>query len=256
MTNLRNLVFGDDGSAAADQAFLWIASHDWPGWNLEIVHAIAPPLCPPVPAAEAELHPWSPPHPRSIEASFGHVEHLTGTIDPRLALLRPADLVAIGPRGTGLLKSLHLGSTAEWLLAQPAAPIAIVRRPSPVRRALIAHDGSDDADAVTRALAAMPWIREVEITVVTASDGRADADAAAARAIEILAAAGSTPSTLSTSGAPTESLVDVITASDPDLVAVGTRGLSRWPSRGLGSTANAIVRSSECTVLVARADQS
>jgi len=47
------------------------------------------------------------------------LEHLMAEADPRLVLdsFTDAALLAIGPRGAGLLKQLGLGSTAEWLIS-------------------------------------------------------------------------------------------------------------------------------------------
>ena len=137
------LAFGDDGSPAADVSWLWIISHTWTGWRLEIITAQGAPIGPPPTPEDATLHHWDPPTPRRpfAETAFGDVEHLTAEIDPRLALWRPADLLVIGPRGPGLLKALHLGSTAEWLLQHPIAPLVIARSGHPARKVVACHDG-------------------------------------------------------------------------------------------------------------------
>ena len=36
----KRMVFGDDGSPGADSAWLWINSHDWPGWTIEVLIAL------------------------------------------------------------------------------------------------------------------------------------------------------------------------------------------------------------------------
>jgi hypothetical protein len=69
------------------------------------------------------------------------VEHLMAEADPRLVLdsFTDAGLLAIGPRGAGLLKQLGLGSTAEWLISahRPLAPLAIIRSARPTRAVLL-----------------------------------------------------------------------------------------------------------------------
>src|SRR5687768_15222632 len=109
---MPTVVLGDDRSPSSDLALSWIEKQRWPGWRLEIVQAEMPPFGPPPPPEESELHEWQPPQPRTVspEAEFAEVVHLTAKADPRLVLLRPVDLLVIGPRGKGMLKSLHLGS--------------------------------------------------------------------------------------------------------------------------------------------------
>ena len=94
-----------------------------------------------------ELHPWDPPTPRAVsaDAEFAESVDLAAEADPRLVLSRAADLLVIGPRGPGLLKSLHLGSTADWLLAHPPAPLLIARHGGAVQTAVVCADGSPHA---------------------------------------------------------------------------------------------------------------
>ena len=52
MQSRPTLAFGDDGSPAADVCWLWINSHTWPGWRLEIITAQGAAIGPP-PTPEA-----------------------------------------------------------------------------------------------------------------------------------------------------------------------------------------------------------
>lgn len=254
MIDTPRLVFGDDRSPGSEVCWGWIDAQRWPGWRLEVVTAHMPAAGPPLPATETTLHPWSPEQPRvpSPTTGFTVVEHLTAEADPRLALDRPADLLAVGPRGPGLLKALHLGSTAEWLLEQPPAPLVMARLAAPVRTALVCHDGSEHAQAATEALARLPWTADVAVTVLAIDDGRVDAGAAIERARAVLAdrTAGFDASTVA--GRPTASIHDAIEGRRPDLVVLGTRGLTGLHRLRVGSTAGAVARSARCSVLVAR----
>jgi hypothetical protein len=191
MTN-HTMVFGDDGSISADLAWLWINSHSWPDWRLEVLTAVMSDHF--VVRTEAVApHEWSPPHARHVfaEAQLDRVVQLTIDADPRLALSsRPADLLVVGPRGPGLAKAMHLGSTVEWLLIHPPAPTLIARHGRRTRSAIVCHDGSDHAQAATDALCTMPWAAELEATVLTVEDGRTDVEAAVAAATRSLQAAG------------------------------------------------------------------
>src|SRR5690606_17768766 len=115
-----------------DVVWLWVNNHDWQGWRVSVVTAQMPPVGPPVPAERATLHPWDPPHPRRLLGQDQvPVEHLVAEADPRVMLdsCRDAALIAVGPRGSGMRRAIHLGSTTDWLVGarRPLAPVVIVR---------------------------------------------------------------------------------------------------------------------------------
>jgi nucleotide-binding universal stress UspA family protein len=254
MSAAPTLVFGDDRSASGALAWSWIDSHAWPDWRLEVVHATDAPLGSATDHDAVTLHPWQPPEPRvpSASAGFTEVVHLTAAVDPRVALLRDdADLLVIGPRGRGLLKALHLGSVAEWLLTRPPSPMVIAKTGTPVRNVLLAHDGSDSADRTLQALCALPWISTTTCTLVVVDDGRVRVDRTIEKATAALTAAGITPELVRAQGAPTGVISGEIDRRKPDLVALGTRGLTGLRRFHLGSTASAIARSAQSSLLVA-----
>jgi nucleotide-binding universal stress UspA family protein len=166
----RRLGFGDDGSAGADLAWMWVNSHQWPGWQLEVVTAVGPHLDPIV--ATQDVVPREP----FREAAFEACLHLRPQQDPRLALSANADLVVVGPRGPGLLKRLHLGSTADWLVRRPPAPLVVARHGRRTTRVLIVNDCSLDSWAVVDALARLPFIDQLAVDVVALGEGSADGD--------------------------------------------------------------------------------
>jgi nucleotide-binding universal stress UspA family protein len=254
---VHTLVFGDDGSREADVAWLFVNSHAWPGWRLEVVAADMPEFGKQVPPELAEIHRWDPPSPRTAfgEADFAAVEHLTAMADPRLVLARDCDLLVIGPRGPGMLKSLHLGSTADWLLLHPPAPLLIARHGHRVRRLTLCADGSAHADRVAETVALLPWSHEAEITVVVVDDGRTDVDRATASARDRLERDRRPVNVCVYSGKPTAAITRHLDDASPDLVALGTRGLTGFRRLRLGSTAGAITRTSRCSVLVACIDE-
>jgi nucleotide-binding universal stress UspA family protein len=264
MSKLHTLVFGDDGSPTADIAWLFVNSQVWPGWRVEIVTAQWPEGAP-LPPKDSTLHPWDPPQPRKVfaEAGFAEVEHLTANGDARLVLLRESDLLVIGPRGPGLLKSLHLGSTADWLLNNSITPLLIARHGRQIRSAVLCTDGSKHAERVTNVLASLPWVAELQVTVLAVDDGRFDVDRACETATKTLEAAGAEVSvaipvddfeTLLSRihvSSPTELIKRHLNETEPDLVALGTRGLTGLEKLRVGSTASAIARTANCSVLIA-----
>jgi nucleotide-binding universal stress UspA family protein len=250
----HTLTFGDDGSPACDVAWLFLNSHRWPGWRVEVVAAIMPDIPgAPMPREDAELHSWNPPAPRTpfAEAEFGEVVFLTAQADPRVALSRASDLLVIGPRGPGLLKALHLGSTADWLLLHPPAPLLITRHGGSVRHVVVCADGSAHAGKVCEVLAGLPWADRLAVTILVVDDGRIDVDAAAASARNALEGSCASVDVRVAGGKPTTVIDRQLAEMSPDLVALGTRGLTGLRHLRLGSTASAIARAASCSVLVA-----
>jgi nucleotide-binding universal stress UspA family protein len=256
----KRMVFGDDGSPGADSAWLWINSHDWPGWTIEVLVALEGRGGAHVrPAARSLLRP---------QVAGGLTEEVVHA-DPRHALHTRAairDLVVVGTRGRGLLKALHLGSTAEWLLHEPAAPTVFVRGGHRTQRVLLAHDGSADAQAAEDALLAMPWIGDAEVLVVSVADHQTQADPVIAAALTRLAGSAATvraqvlaPTDLQVFYRPRDLILDMLEEWKADLVAMGSRGVSAWESaneiglRRAGSTASAIARHAPCSLLLAKA---
>ena len=261
------LVFGDDRSAAADVAWLWINSHSWPGWLVSVVEAHRSAEYAVLPPERTELHAWEPTHPRELIAGAPDtaLEHLMAEADPRVVLdsCGEADLMVVGPRGSGALKQLHIGSTTEWLLARPDPPLVIVRNGRVTHRVLVCVDGSRHARRATEAVAALPWIAGCQVTVLAVAESDRDAQAAAAEAQELLRAADVEARSV-VAEAPRGGLgaahdvrgviLEEISELDVDLVALGTRGLGTLRRAIVGSTASAVALHAPCSVLVAYAE--
>lgn len=259
------LVFGDDGSAAADVVWLWLNNHVWPGWHLSVVTAQPPDPLAPDPDADSSLHEWQPPVPRMLfeHAQPESLEYLTAAAEPRAVLeecAADADLIAVGPRGHGVLKAMHFGSTAEWLVSgdRPGVPVIIVRSARPIRQALVFVDGSAPAQRATEALAGLPWVGDCQVELVGITDGTNDPAAGLARAEETLtgiAAAVETKEAAAmraTLGMDAKSvIVDLVAETHPDLVVLGTRAQTGIKRLLMGSTAATVARTAACSVLVA-----
>lgn len=252
----RTLAFGDDRSQAADRCWKWIAAHHWDGWDLDVVNADPPADMHPVSSEESDLSPWEPENPRDGSAlGFSSVEHLYASVDPRLALIsRPWDLVAIGPKGSGFLKSLHLGSTADWLLRQPISPLVIARSPGPVQKILVGADGSPHALRAISTLGSLPWLDGVTIELLAVDDGRVDTEAAFGSAERELADTGANLERLTRSGNATRQIMSEIEVTKPDLMVLGARGLAGLKRLVLGSSTSAVAGSTDISLLVAHAE--
>ncbi|MDP2013997.1 MAG: universal stress protein, partial [Actinomycetota bacterium] len=207
--------------------------------------------------------PWSPPEPRTAPemCRFESVKHLAADDDPRRVLgKRPgSDLVIVGPRGQGLMKALHLGSTAEWLLHCPATPLVIARRPVPTQSIMVCVDGSPHADAAVKFLASLPWLAGTSVTVLGVVQSDNDLALTVAKSTEILAAAGAQatpvvvePDVLALTVSPHLTIFEHMEVRAPDLVVVGTSGLTGLARLWVGSVASAVARHAHCSVLVVR----
>lgn len=246
----RTLIFGDDGSQTADVAWLWISSHHWPHWSIRVVTAEMPKSFRASDSA-TPFEPWQPSSPRVALGSDLDIAHLRIEEDPRIALAQTVDLLVVGARGPGLAKTLGLGSTAEWLISRPPSPMVVVRSGRPTREVVVCSDGSGHAKAAIRALCTMPWTDQIQATIVVVNDRSADVDAAADDAVRSLGQANIATELRVLSGDPVEQLSGYLDRHDPDLVAVGVRGLSGIQRFRLGSTSRAITRTGRHSVLLA-----
>ncbi|GAA1448720.1 hypothetical protein GCM10009641_77310 [Mycobacterium cookii] len=258
------LVFGDDGSAAADVVWLWINNHHWPGWRISVVTAALPGIGAPVGSERSTLHPWDPAHPRRLFTDDAEVEHLYAETDPRLAIDSCSDaaLVAVGPRGHGVWKKLHMGSTTDWLVGshRPLAPVVIVRSARATQKVLLCTDGSDHAAAGLQALFDLPWVDGCRVGVLGVDDVNNRTQDAVVDAVEQLRAHGVSHVTHDVvSAVPHTATFDVrstilasIAEQSPDLVVVGARGTGGLRGLLVGSVAAAVVNHTACSVLVAK----
>ncbi len=257
------LVFGDDGSAAADVAWLWVLNHTWPGWRVSVVTAKHDPEAGKGP--DSGLRPWEPEVPRRMFDSSPEVvlEHLAAAADPRevLASFPDANLIAIGPRGSGALKAMHVGSTAESLLSseQPLAPLAIIRSARPTRDVVLCVDGSPHAQRAAEVLAGMPWVSGCTVRILGVADGSADPTAGMAAAAEVVSRSGAAVDEVEAVAMRRmlamdvkSTILDYVADTEPDLVAMGTRGEGGLKRLLLGSTASAVAHYARCSVLITR----
>jgi nucleotide-binding universal stress UspA family protein len=254
--NADRLIFGDDGEDASDQAWRWLTAHEWPEWKVDVLTADADPS-----GIEwgkpVSLEPWSPPWTRRAEDVAGaQVRFLTAATDPRAMLAdHQADLVVVGIKSRRGLGGVVTGSTTEWLLHHPPSPVAIIRRSERVVRVLVCADGSVHSERAMNAFADLPWAPDCEATVLAVDDGRVDPGTAESTATALDGRVASV-AVVTKSGKPTEVILTTIAETTPDLVVMGTRGLTGWRRLRLGSTASSVVRSSDADHLVACVDSS
>lgn len=256
---VKRLVFGDDSSPSADMAWLWIGSHHWPGWQIEVVTAVVDDE-----ENSDTPQPWQPPSPRELPgfAEETPVLHELVHCDPRQGLRNccDRDLLVIGPRGNGLLKALHLGSTSEAMIHDPPMPLVIARSGRKTHRVVVCADGSEHSRTAKAALLELPWAGDVDVLVVSVPESHFDAGNVAASAARTLTGGVAsvntlvpTPDELQLFYHPRDIILDVLTSWSADLVVLGTRGLSAWGGLRAGSIATSLAAHSPCSVLLAPA---
>ena len=244
----RLAVVGDDGSSAADTVWQWFTAHPWRGWAVEVVTADETNI---VWGEAIEGKEWTPPWLRATNPEGAEVRYLQYRCDPRamLAERSDADLLVVGRhrRKDGLE---FLGSTSEWLLVHPPAPLAIIRDPDPISRVVMTADGSEHSRFAMETFCSLPAASGAAVTVLAVDDDRTDPAAADEMAQALEGRVGSVD-TVVKKGRPTQQILETIGDTGADLVVLGTKGLTGWKRLRVGSTAGAIGRLAPCNVLVA-----
>lgn len=183
-----------------------------------------------------------------------------------------AGLIVLGSRGLGPVKELLLGSVSHRVVSHAACPTLVVNRPMrSLRRILMAVQGSEDAEALTKFLAAKPFKEPVEITVVTVlpaaqplfPPGFAKIDELIEKAVVgARAFVEETASALSKlqyhakgyilMGAPALAILQEASASAPDLILMGSHGRRGVTRFLLGSVSHAVLHRAPCPLLIVR----
>lgn len=251
------LVFGDDGTQPADTAWHWITNQGWPDWHVDVMTADThdTPVEWGAPPRSIE---WSPTWDRTTPVEgAADVRFLKVATDPRAMLAEGEgiDLMVLGLRTHSMVQGVVTGSTTEWLLHHPPAPMVIARIPDPVGHVVVCVDGSDHALAALEDFAALPLAEATSVTVLGIADGRADADSAVRRGAGALEGRVAEVATAVRAGRATGEILDHLDQALPDLVVLGTRGLTGWQRLRLGSTASAVVRAAPCTSLISSSDR-
>lgn len=183
----------------------------------------------------------------------------------------PADLLVVGSRGRGPIKTMLLGSVSAELVREAPCPLLVVRR-TKLERVILATDGSPAARAA-EAFMASPILAGCTIEVASVdeavyhpsgaagvdrdaeyaaavADARSRSTSLASETAGRLQAAGLRTSTWSAMGDPADQLIERAAATGADVVALGTRGLSGVDGLLLGSVARNVLTQARCSVLV------
>ena len=189
-----------------------------------------------------------------------------------------AELVVIGSRGLGPIRSMVLGSVSAEVVDHAPCPVLVVRRPG-IERILLAVDGSPSAQAATTFLGGCRALDPYPVEVLSValapppplpvpaaglSDAAFDAyDAAilahrhhaedtAARATEALREDGRAARWSISQGDAAHEILEAVRGFGASLVVLGSRGHSGLKRVLLGSVARNVLLHTEASVLIVR----
>lgn len=168
-----------------------------------------------------------------------------------------ADLVVTGTRNLGPVAETMLGSVSHRVLSHAAQPTLIVKgTPRPLRNALVAVEGQEDAIRIQSWLNNNPFKGQVEISVLTVPQALRFASAMefAEKLVKTTATALQKPSyqvtTQVATGEPGKVLAEQ--SKHVDLLVVGSHGRNRLERFFLGSVSHSVVHRAACSILVIR----
>jgi monovalent cation/proton antiporter MnhG/PhaG subunit len=180
-----------------------------------------------------------------------------------------ADLVIVGTRDQGRVRSLLVGSVAAGVLDRAPCPVLVARRPV-LRSVLLATDGTSVSDAAIEAVASWAMFDDADVQVLSVaalsphdhelppmrtmreasqrSRHRSHAD----DAVRVLQAAGRRAVGTVRPGEPAATIAAVAETASIDLIVLGSRGRTGLRRTLLGSVARDVVSATSASVLVVR----
>lgn len=286
---MGRIVVGTDGSASSDEAVRFAAAEaKAAGALLEIVHSSEEPNTVNPGKIGAPLVVNAEPIDGSAESLLARATGIASEAAPGVNVegesmfgdtvqvlcdaSADADLLVVGSRGRGDLKSLVLGSVSHDCLHKASGPVAVVHRAStaggPV---VVGTDGSDEATAAVRWAAQAAARRGTFLHVVHAwnvgtpvalgpmavpaptgvepSELRTAADSVVDRA---RALAGEVAPGLEVTGSASEGApIDVLEEASKGaaMLVVGSHKRGELSALVMGSTSHGLIRGAECPVI-------
>ena len=289
-----------DGSASSETARQLVDSLDWPGGTvIDVVAAVEPTIFPlgsvgaPMEATPPDDALDAEPIGEIVKAAAVSLERpgrivrrtvirgRAASVLVQAAETSRAELIVVGSRGLGPVRTMLLGSISAEVVDHAPCPVLVVRRPT-IGRVLLAVDGSPTAAAAVAFLSGARFLTglPIEVLSVAASAAnlprvprsggsdvaiRSDETWAAARSgwSEAFAAAAAeqlledgVPARWSIShGDPAHEIIGAAEGFPCDLVVMGSRGLTGLARLLIGSVARNVLLHTSASVLIVREPQ-
>lgn len=198
----------------------------------------------------------------------------------RVAEERDTSLIVLGAKGVADSPPFLLGGITQKVMKYARASVLLARnKPATIRRVLFATDGSKYSEAVAQFLMRLPLPRRCQIIVVTSLQSHIEALVSMptldletnqrliaqlkaaeeeqarqliAKSKEQLETKGYKTVSLVIRGGAAESILKAAEECDPDIIALGSKGLTGIEQFLLGSVAERVARYARCSVLIGR----
>jgi len=285
-----------DGSSSSHAARNLVGSLDWPEATRIRIVAVVEPLSadlvgiPPIPMRELDDREIAASLESGLADAAVFLAKAGRTIETRLLHGRPAsviveeaidmqaDLVVLGSRGLGTLRSMLLGSVSAEVVDHAPCPV-LVARASSIGPVLVAADGSETARRAVEHLADVRYLAGHRLQVLSVgpvlhagrpqwalgmteqaartiedlvAEDRRRTEEHAARAAEELRRAGYEVHWSIGAGDPAHEIIEAAENFDCDLIVLGSRGLTGLDRIFLGSVARNVLLHSPTSVLIVR----
>ncbi|WP_269525094.1 universal stress protein [Coraliomargarita parva] len=166
------------------------------------------------------------------------------------------DLILLGKRGENAnFATEHLGSMLERVVRAAKKPCLVTSRKfKPVQQVAIAYDGGISARKALDYLSAEPFFKQVQLHLVTVSEGSDETEASGrlAEAEAKLKTAGMEPGCQLLTGEVESAIASYVDKSQIDLLIAGAYGHSRIRELIIGSTTTELLRRCRVPVLCFR----
>jgi nucleotide-binding universal stress UspA family protein len=195
-----------------------------------------------------------------------------------------ADLIAMGTRGMGGIKRAVLGSVSSGVAQHASCSTLVVRQSErkegarPVERAVVAIDGSENAQRALEAAVDMAkrlklelriahvafvpgllWSMGMPGSLIPADKIEGDAESSGRQLVSKAVKFATEGGVANPKGemvtkltSPAQGLVELAEQGDADVIVVGTRGMGGFKKMLLGSVANSVLHYAHCSVLVVK----
>jgi nucleotide-binding universal stress UspA family protein len=170
-----------------------------------------------------------------------------------LAEAEKHDLMVIGTHDHSRVAGIVLGSTASETVHDTERPVLVAREPQNggfLNSILLATDGSEGSRAAARVAGALTATYGGKLEVLHVDDGKHSDSGPEldAELDEIALATGAKPRLSTTSGHPTEKIVEGASERASSLIVCGRRGVSGL--KALGSVSERVMHQAETSVLL------